>query len=44
MSGNSFGKLFTITTAGESHGESLVGIVDGALLEWIFAKLIYKAI
>jgi chorismate synthase len=29
MSGNSFGKLFTITTAGESHGESLVGIVDG---------------
>ncbi len=29
MSGNSIGKLFTITTAGESHGESLVGIVDG---------------
>jgi len=29
MSGNSFGKLFTITTAGESHGEALVGIVDG---------------
>ncbi|MEO1941018.1 MAG: hypothetical protein ABGX60_03995, partial [Candidatus Thioglobus sp.] len=28
MSGNSFGKLFTITTAGESHGEALVGIVD----------------
>ncbi|CAB5498576.1 Chorismate synthase (EC [Bathymodiolus thermophilus thioautotrophic gill symbiont] len=29
MSGNSIGKLFTITTAGESHGEALVGIVDG---------------
>ncbi|MCH9745448.1 MAG: chorismate synthase [Proteobacteria bacterium] len=29
MSGNSFGKLFTITTAGESHGEALIGIVDG---------------
>jgi chorismate synthase len=29
MSGNSFGKLFTVTTAGESHGDSLVGIVDG---------------
>ena len=29
MSGNSFGKLFTVTTAGESHGEALVGIVDG---------------
>ncbi len=29
MSGNSFGKIFTVTTAGESHGEALVGIVDG---------------
>ena len=29
MSGNSIGKLFTVTTAGESHGEALVGIVDG---------------
>jgi chorismate synthase len=29
MSGNSFGKLFTVTTAGESHGDSIVGIVDG---------------
>ncbi len=29
MSGNSVGKLFTVTTAGESHGEALVGIVDG---------------
>jgi len=29
MSGNSFGKLFTLTTAGESHGNALLGIVDG---------------
>lgn len=29
MSGNSFGKLFTVTTAGESHGSALLAIVDG---------------
>ena len=29
MSGNSIGKLFTVTTAGESHGLALLGIVDG---------------
>ncbi len=29
MSGNSFGKLFTITTFGESHGPALGAIVDG---------------
>ncbi len=29
MSGNSFGKLFTVTTFGESHGLALGGIVDG---------------
>ncbi len=29
MSGNSFGKLFTVTTAGESHGPGLMAIVDG---------------
>ncbi len=29
MSGNSLGKLFTVTTAGESHGPALVAIVDG---------------
>jgi chorismate synthase len=29
MSGNSIGKLFTVTTAGESHGAALVAIVDG---------------
>ncbi|TCO82017.1 chorismate synthase [Plasticicumulans lactativorans] len=29
MSGNTYGKLFSVTTAGESHGPGLVGIVDG---------------
>ena len=29
MSGNTFGTLFTVTTAGESHGPAYVGIVDG---------------
>ncbi len=29
MSGNSFGKLFCVTTFGESHGPALGGIVDG---------------
>ncbi|WP_282787138.1 chorismate synthase [Flavobacterium croceum] len=29
MSGNTFGKIFTLTTFGESHGEALGGIIDG---------------
>ncbi len=29
MAGNSFGKMFTLTTFGESHGEALGGIIDG---------------
>src|SRR6202044_49498 len=29
MSGNTFGKLFTVTTFGESHGAALGCIVDG---------------
>lgn len=29
MSGNSIGRLFTVTTGGESHGPALVAIVDG---------------
>ncbi len=29
MSGNTFGQLFTVTSAGESHGGGYVGIVDG---------------
>lgn len=29
MSGNSFGKLFVITSFGESHGAAIGGIVDG---------------
>jgi chorismate synthase len=29
MSGNTIGRLFSVTTAGESHGAALVAIVDG---------------
>ncbi len=29
MSGNTFGKIFTVTSFGESHGPALGGIVDG---------------
>ena len=29
MSGNSFGKLFTITSFGESHGPALGCVIDG---------------
>ena len=29
MSGNSFGKLFTVSTSGESHGSAYLCIVDG---------------
>lgn len=29
MSGNTFGKKFTLTTFGESHGEAIGGIIDG---------------
>ena len=29
MSGNTFGKLFTLTACGESHGAGYLGIVDG---------------
>jgi chorismate synthase len=29
MSGNSIGKLFIVTTSGESHGPALLGIIDG---------------
>ena len=29
MAGNSFGKLFKITTFGESHGAAIGGIIDG---------------
>lgn len=29
MAGNRFGEMFTVTTAGESHGPALVAIVDG---------------
>ena len=29
MSGNTFGKLFTLTSFGESHGPAIGGVVDG---------------
>ena len=29
MSGNTIGKIFTVTTAGESHGSGLLSIIDG---------------
>ncbi len=29
MSGNTFGKLFKITTFGESHGKAIGGVIDG---------------
>ena len=29
MSGNTFGKLFTVTSFGESHGLGLGAIIDG---------------
>ena len=29
MSGNTFGTLFTVSTAGESHGPGLIAVVDG---------------
>ncbi|MFV0566808.1 MAG: chorismate synthase [Flavobacteriaceae bacterium] len=29
MAGNTFGKLFTLTTFGESHGPALGGVIDG---------------
>ncbi|MGB5278599.1 MAG: chorismate synthase [Gammaproteobacteria bacterium] len=29
MSGNTLGKIFSVTTSGESHGPALLGIVDG---------------
>jgi len=29
VSGNSFGKLFTLTTFGESHGAAMGGVIDG---------------
>ena len=29
MSGNTFGKIFKLTTFGESHGIALGGVIDG---------------
>ena len=35
MSGNTYGKLFTVTTAGESHGPALVAIVGYKLIHTV---------
>ena len=32
MSGNKFGKLFQLTTFGESHGSAMGGVVDGMVV------------
>jgi len=29
LAGNSFGRLFSVTTWGESHGEALGAVIDG---------------
>jgi len=41
MAGNSFGKLFKLTTYGESHGKAIGGIIDGcpSNLELDFEKI-----
>jgi chorismate synthase len=41
MAGNSFGKIFRLTTFGESHGKAIGGIIDGcpANLELDFEKI-----
>ncbi|MBT8323693.1 MAG: chorismate synthase, partial [Winogradskyella sp.] len=41
MAGNSFGKLFKLTTFGESHGEAIGGVIDGCPAG---LKLDFKAI
>ena len=29
MAGNTFGRIFRLTTFGESHGEAIGGVLDG---------------
>ncbi len=38
MSGNSFGKLFTVTSCGESHGEAYACIVDGCPPDMVLSE------
>ena len=43
MSGNSFGKIFKLTTFGESHGSCIGGIIEGVPAGFkIDFKFIYK--
>jgi chorismate synthase len=44
MAGNSFGKIFTLTTFGESHGEAIGGVLDGcpAGIELDFEKIQFE--
>jgi chorismate synthase len=44
MASNTFGKIFTLTTYGESHGESIGGIIDGcpAGIQLDFDKIQYE--
>jgi len=41
---NSFGKLYTLTTFGESHGEAIGGVIDGcpAGIELDFEAIQYE--
>ena len=42
MSGNTFGKIFRVTTFGESHGKALGCVIDGCPLILKLMNLIYK--
>jgi chorismate synthase len=42
MSGNSIGKLFTVTSFGESHGPAIGCIVDGCPPVMRYPKRIYS--
>ena len=45
MSGNTIGKLFTVTSYGESHGPALCGcVVDGCPPEWSYVNPICKGL
>ena len=43
MSGNTFGKLFTVTTFGESHGPALGAIIDGCPPGYYSSAMVHRA-